>query len=133
MKIRNGYVSNSSSSSFLISYKDGAGEILKSANGTEIKYSVESLLEEIRKRYEIHSDSTMMEAEGTASVLNYIQDHYCNDTVREMKKFIDKYPDENKALFQIEYGDKFIKKTLLNLIHMGLVKVWADEYDLRDE
>lgn len=133
MKIRSGYVSNSSSSSFLISYKDGAGEILKSANGTEIKYGIDALLDEIRGRYEIHSDSTMLEAEGTASVWDYIQDHYCDDTVKEMKEFIDKYPNENKALLQIEYGDKFIKKMLLNLIHMGLVKVWADEYDLRDE
>ena len=133
MKVRSGYVSNSSSSSFLISYKEGAGEILKSANGTEINYSVEALLGEIRGRYEIHSDSTMLEAEGTASVLDYIQDNYCDDTVKEMKEFIDKYPNENKALLQIEYGDKFIKKMLLNLIHMGLVHVWADEYDLRDE
>lgn len=133
MKIRNGFVSNSSSSSFLISFKDGAYEILKSANGTEIKFGIDDLLDEIRKRYEIHSDSTILEAEGTASVWNYIQDKYCDDTVKEMKEFIDKYPEENKALIQIEYGDKFIKKALLNLIHIGLVHVLADEYDLRDE
>ena len=51
MKIRNGYVSNSSSSSFIISYDPDAKAILRSESGIEIEYTVRNFIEEMDKKY----------------------------------------------------------------------------------
>ena len=133
MKVRNGYVSNSSSSSFIVSYDPNAKEILKSKNGTEIIYCPQDLIDEIDAKYEIHSESTMMERKGSAAIYEYAKEWWDEDSLKELKEFLDKNPEHHKAEFQIEYGDTRLKRMLINLMKMGLMDVFADEYDLRDD
>jgi hypothetical protein len=133
MKIRSNYVSNSSSSSFIVSYDENAKEILISQNGTKIIYSVKDFIDEIDSKYEIHGDSTMMERKGADAIYNYAKEWWSEKDLKELKAFLDKNPEHHKAEFQIEYCDKRIKKQLLNLMKMGLIDVYADEYALRDD
>ena len=133
MKIRSNYVSNSSSSSFIVSYEPNAKEILVSKNGTKIVYSVEDLINEIDNRIETHSESTYMLRKGSAAIYEYAEDWWSEDDIKELKDFLDKNPDYHKAEFQINYDDSHLKRKLLNLMKMGLVDVFASEYDLRDD
>jgi hypothetical protein len=133
MKIRSNYVSNSSSSSFIVSYEPNAKEILVSKNGTKIVYSVEDLIDEIDNRIETHSESTYMLRKGSAAIYEYAEDWCSEDYIKELKDFLDKNPDYHKAEFQINYDDSHLKRKLLNLMKMGLVDVFASEYDLRDD
>lgn len=133
MKIRMSYVSNSSSSSFVVSYDEDAQEILISKNGTKIVYSVKELIDTIRNKIEIHSESTYMEREGSSVIYEYAQENYDENYVKRLKEFLDKNPEQCKAEFQIEYQDKYTKRMLLNLMNMGLIDVFADKYALRDD
>jgi hypothetical protein len=133
MKMRINYVSNSSSSSFIVSYDKNAKEILKSKNGTEIIYVVQELINEIDEKYEIHSESTMMKRKGAKEIYEYAKEWWSEESLQELKKFLDKDPDYYKAEFQIEYCDRKIKKKLLTLYKMGLIEIFANEYDLRDD
>ena len=133
MKVRNGYVSNSSSSSFIVSYNPEAKEILKSKNGTEIIFCPKDLIDEIDDKYETHSECTMMTRKGADAIYEYAKEWWDENDLKELKEFLDKNPEYHKAEFQINYDDTRIKRKLLNLIKMGLMDVYASEYALRDD
>ena len=133
MKIRNGYVSNSSSSSFIISYNPDAKVLLRSESGIEIEYRVRDFIEEMDKKYEIHSESTMIERTGSACIYEYAKEWWEEEQLKELKEFLDKNPDYHKMELQIEYGDRMMKTYLLNLYKLGLVDVYADEYAMRND
>lgn len=133
MKIRTNYVSNSSSSSFIISYNPEAKTILKSDNGVEIEFKVIDFINEIRNKYEDYGECTMINREGSDSIYSYNAEWWEEGAVKELKDFLDKNPQDYKIELQISYNDKFIKKTLLNLHKLGLVDVLADEYAMRDD
>ena len=131
MKIRNGYVSNSSSSSFIISYDPNAKAILRSESGIEIEYTVRNFIEEMDKKYEIHSESTMIERTGSACIYEYAEEWCSQEYLKELKEFLDKNPEHHKMELQIEYSDTMMKSYLLNLYKLGLIDVFADEYAMR--
>ena len=133
MKIRTNYVSNSSSSSFIISYDPEAKTILKSENGVEIVFSVREFVDEMESKYETHSESTYVERCGSAAIYEYAQEWWGEEELKELKAFLDKNPEYHKLDFQINYDDTHIKKWLLNLYKLGLVDVYADEYAMRDD
>lgn len=133
MKVRSNYVSNSSSSSFIVSYDPEAKEILTSKNGTKIVYSVKDLIDEIDNAYESHSECTMMNRKGSSTIYDYAKEWWDEDSLKELKEFLDKNPEHYKAEFQINYDDTRIKKKLLNLMKMELIDVLADEYALRND
>ena len=133
MKIRTNYVSNSSSSSYIVSYDENAEEIIKSKNGTLIKIRPKDLIDEIEDKYETHSECTMMERKGSDAIYTYAKEWWDEESLKDLKEFLDKNPDYIKAEFQINYYDKKIKRELLNLMKMGLIDVYADEYALRDD
>lgn len=133
MKVRAGYVSNSSSSSFIISYNPEAKTILKSDNGVEIEFRVIDFINEIRNKYDDYGECTMINREGSDSIYSYNAEWWEEETVKELKNFLDKNPQDYKMELQINYNDKFIKKTLLNLHKLGLIDVLADEYAMRDD
>lgn len=133
MKIRSNYVSNSSSSSFIISYDPEAKEILKSKNGTEIIYSIKDFMDEMEYKYEVHSESTMLFEKGAKAIYDHAKEWWYDEDLKSLKEFLDKNPEHYKARLQIEYCDGRLKRYLLNLMKMGLVDVYADEYDLRDD
>ena len=133
MKVRSNYVSNSSSSSFIVSYNPEAKEILKSKNGTEIIFCPKDLIDEIDEKYETHSECTMMNRKGAATIYEYAKEWWDEDSLKELKEFLDKNPEHYKAEFQINYDDTRLKRKMLNLIKMGLMEVFADEYALRDD
>ena len=133
MKIRINYVSNSSSSSYVISYKENAIAILKSENGIEIEYKVSDFIREMEEKYETHSESTYVVCFGSKEIYEEAKEWWDAEDLKELKEFLDKNPDEKKMKLQINYRDNFMKKTLLNLYKLGLIDVFADEYDLRDD
>lgn len=135
MKYRVCFVSNSSSSSFIISFDESAKETLISQNGAKVIYAVADFIREMRKKYETYGESTHVEAEGKESIYEYIKNAYGNydkDFVDRVGEFLDKYPEQEKMLLQIEYTDSLMRRMLLNLIHMGLVNVLEDKYAMEE-
>jgi hypothetical protein len=110
MKIRTNYVSNSSSSSFIVSYDRNAKEILTSMNGTKIEIKPQFLIDELEKMYETHSECTMMIRQGSSAIYNDAKEWWDEECLKELKNFLDKNPEHCKAEFQINYDDKNIKK-----------------------
>jgi hypothetical protein len=133
MKIRLNYVSNSSSSSYIISYDPSAKSILKSENGIEIEYKVQDFINEMEKRYEIHSESTMIERCGSDTIYEYAEEWWDKEELKELKEFLDKNPEYHKMELQIEYSDTLMKHYLFNLYKLKLIDVYADEYAMRDD
>jgi hypothetical protein len=133
MKIRANYVSNSSSSSYIISYDPDAKALLTSENGLTIEYKVSDFINEMRKKYEIHSESTMVEREGSDAIYSYAKEWWGEEELKDLKEFLDKNPEFHKMDLQIEYQDSLMKKMLLNLYKLNLIDVYAEEYAMRDD
>ena len=132
MKLRTNYVSNSSSSSFIVSYQPDKKIILKHKEN-EIEFNVKDFMNEIESKYESHSECTMMLEKGAKAIYEEAKEWWDEDDLKQLKIFLDKNPDDLKVHFQINYDDTRIKKKLLNLMKMGLIDVLADEYALRND
>ena len=104
MKIRNGYVSNSSSSSFIIAYSDGA---ISETQG--FKLSVEKFLRYIHGiSTSWYSDCTEIKSEGKENICNIIKDEWFDEDQKYIE-MIRNNPNEMVVYLQISYRDELIK------------------------
>lgn len=134
MKIRSGFVSNSSSSSFVVLYNDKTVRF-KSENGGAFKFSTERFRNflEMMSWKSCHSDSSRLIASGKENVINEWKDHHCyyatydnSELDEEDKAFIKQIQDsefEECMYFDIEYRDDFTMALFKALISDGAFKV----------
>lgn len=115
MKIRNSYVSNSSSSSYIIAYDKDAE--LKFSD-CEISFTMDDFMDFIdRQTRNWSSDETCISANGDENVYDYEKSRLSGYDIDEDKKYMDeleKFMDDNKgrefSVIRISYHDDFVKK-----------------------
>lgn len=115
MKTRHGFVSNSSSSSFVFAYDENAE--LKMDNGSS-SFTMDDFREVIdRMNRDWSSDSTCIVADGKENVLDYEKEHlsgYDEDEDRKymdsLESFIDSHDGMDVSTIRISYHDKLARK-----------------------
>ena len=125
MKQRNGYVSNSSSSSFIVLYDDGDGLEYDSDGGRE-RVFVHDFIVMIRlsQGEEFDSDGTRVQAMGRKNSMDYM--HRCMWTYED-------YTDEsldgaflkhgNAAVLRVRSGDEIVEKMLTLFNETGIATI----------
>jgi len=120
MKQRNGFVSNSSSSSFVIAIKKD-GEACPHCGRSD-----PSILDAINQQ-ENYSDETCVDGMGIDAVLEFadqLSEYGENTETERIKKEVAKYDDEwELAIISISYHDPLIKIMLQNAEKAGTIKV----------
>lgn len=113
MKVRSGYVSNSSSSSFIIAYKEDA-ELKLGRSGKSI--TMRDFIDAVeRSTRDWSSDETQLVAYGEENVVEREQERWSYDDSKEMLdglgKFIEKHRKKGVefATVKISYHDKFTR------------------------
>ena len=133
MKIRECYVSNSSSSSFIISYDPESKAILRSDNGVEIVCFTKDFIREMDSKNDIHGESSCIERAGYEDIYEYAKEWWEEKELKELKNFLDKNPNNHKLEIQISYDDSYLKRWMLSLYKLGLLDVYAEEDDLTED
>ena len=137
MKTRFGYVSNSSSSSFVIMYNDGAKLAMSAGDGSEpVEYfTVGDMLDLFDSQGNWSSDSTQVIANGFDSMLAYVQEkdewggHFYDEErdeilkkIGELKKTLD-----NGAVVKLSYHDEFMNRLLKAFSKAGQVVILNEQ------
>lgn len=137
MKQRTGYVSNSSSSSYIIAYENNASETIVSKNGTKIVFSVDTFIKWVEKQSWrcTCSDDTEIHSQDIDEIISIAEEDkkYNEDYYKEKMDFLMKNKGKNFVDFDIAYSDVEIKQYLLTLIKLGLLEVFADESALKED
>lgn len=131
MKIRTSYVSNSSSTSYIVYVRNREAEILLPGHANGISFDM--LLKAIQSCSESCSDCTMVERYGIADIL----DEYLEWNSREDNpEFVDRLDelsaaggDDDVYELQIAYGDQLYRLLLCEFIHMGAVELLSSDHD----
>jgi hypothetical protein len=106
MKIRNGFVSNSSSSSFLV--------IIKPAKRCEYcGLKAPDLLSKMAYATTTYSDDTRTIAIGKKDILHYLKPYHDNELVELVKAAV-LQPDEELAYVAISYHDQELNELVNN-------------------
>lgn len=137
MKQRTGFVSNSSSSSYIIAYENNASETIVSKNGTKIVFSVDAFIKWVEKQSWrcTCSDDTEIHSRDIDEIISIAEEDkkYNEDYYKEKMDFLMKNKEKNFVDFDIAYSDVEIKQYLLTLIKLGLLEVFADESALKED
>ena len=115
MKLRSGYVSNSSSSSFVIAYDEDAE--LKFAE-CDMSFTVEDFMDFIdRSTRNWSSDETCVSANGEENVYDYEKSRLSGYDINEDRKYmkeLEDFMESNKgkefSVIRISYHDDFVRK-----------------------
>lgn len=112
MKIRNGFVSNSSSSSFIILYNNGASVKFK-----DFEWSVDDLLDYVENiSHDWSSECTQLKAVGKDLTIEFIKDRWCDSEYNQkLVDIITKSKKDSAAVLNISYHDPITMK-LFNLL-----------------
>jgi len=126
MKIRNGFVSNSSSSSFIVAIK-------KEPNKCEhCGRSDPNILDAIRQKGNCWGEETEIEAVGTDNVLEFVEEigeYNGGEYTREIKANINPYDNEDweLAAFYISYRDEVLKEMIENAKISGSIVILHED------
>jgi hypothetical protein len=104
MKIRTGFISNSSSSSFIIAYKKERNVCSRCGRSDP---NIIQILREMNSKYE----DTELRIEGKKEVIEYIKENWSNETEKVIKK-IENTKNMEIALIYISYHDTVLRKLL---------------------
>lgn len=137
MKTRFGYVSNSSSSSFVIMYNDGAKLAMSAGDGSEpVEYfTVDDMLDLFDSQSNWSADSTQLIASGFDSMLAYVQEkdewggHFYDEERDEILKRIGELKNtlNNGAVVKLSYHDEFMNKLLKAFSKAGKVVILNEQ------
>lgn len=130
MKKRNAYVSNSSSSSFVLMYRDNSRIALDKRYGSRFvcDFTVNDLLEIINHLNTCCLDCTKIVANGYENVKSHLtekneygysnyDEEYSNAILKKLEQNRNDYPDA--MVLSIEYHDKAVKKIMNAFIESG--------------
>ncbi|MFA6889890.1 MAG: hypothetical protein WCQ80_02580 [Bacilli bacterium] len=137
MKTRIGYVSNSSSSSFIIAYNDKKIEF-KSEHGGVISLSPHDFYFYINSLSNSFGDATEIEAVGKDNVLSSINSwsEWSNsgeDYNKDLKELIKKSPEDYITMFSISYHDALPMMLLKALLSDGAIRLLYSSEDREKE
>jgi hypothetical protein len=130
MRVRSGYVSNSSSSSFILMYRDDSKIALDERSGNQFAcdFTVNDLLDIINRLNTCCSECTEIVVDGYENVESYLtkknecgysnyDEEYSNAILKKMEQNRNNYPDA--MVLSIEYRDKAVKKIVNAFIKSG--------------
>ncbi len=140
MKSRMGYVSNSSSSSFIIMYNDDS-KLLMHGRGkktsVEFEFTIGDMLDVVEHSPDYHSDSTQLVADGMENVIDYVtekdysgysryDEKYSDAIMKKINANKDKYSEA--AILRVEYSDKLVRNLLEAFIKSGeIIEIDSEE------
>ena len=129
MKLGLGYISNSSSSSFVVAFKKAA----MSKPCEHCGRKDPDFLDILQNKIDYDSYNTSIAARGYADVVKEIQENWFdsekkNGHLEELKKY--KSKEWETAVIELSYHDATIHKLKNNLVESGaMVIVWNSEED----
>ena len=130
MKTRSDYVSNSSSSSFILMYNDDSKMVMggRRCGSPKVDFTVADLIGFIEHSPNYCSECTEVVANGIENVESYLterdpygysnyDEEYSSGILKKMQSFKDKY---NEAMIiRVEYDDKIARKLIEAFINSG--------------
>lgn len=134
MKIRASYVSNSSSSSFIVLYNAGNVEF-KSDNGAKFIFSVPKMIRFIENKNVYASEQTEIMANGKENILEYLKDsgYMTKEELAEYEKMLTDVNYKNCIMFHVSYHDNETMMFLRAMIDSGKVKVVYSSENMEKE
>ena len=130
MKIRNNFVSNSSSCSFILAFK--CNEKCKYCGRSD-----PDLADFIRSKFNNYYDNgTQLHAEGFENVLKYVRnvlseydgEDFIFDIEKQIGEIMSKHTDWNLIACSVSYHDEITNGMIWEKLENGsLVKIWSDD------
>ena len=130
MRTRNGYVSNSSSSSFILMYNDDSKLVVsgRSKDSGSFDFTVEDLTRIIEHSNNYCSDCTSVIADGIGNVKAYLTEkdeygycHYVDEYSKEILRKIGENGEKYREamILRIAYDDKIVRRLIDMFVKSG--------------